>query len=363
MIMAEESISFSKTRVSLPRFVRRMLVLNLLSLTAAVVSAYWDAVEHAKGAVDTFWYPPHYGIYFSILSAAIISGLTLLLILLLPGKLKEKIRSNAALVMLASANALSFSGAPLDVWWHQTYGFHVSQWIPPHLNVIIGSAFAALAVGVYFLDDEPVKVQIRLPRRSRITARNTLLIYCFLLSILIASYLFVEYEIGLTNSVVLGRPVWTYPVLWTGFVLFMISLIAGACRYVGMATLVTSLYVLLHLFSIGVDRALLAYGGETFFPTVLPALAFDVLILFVWFRWGVSERLAVGVSSLVVAGLVSISTPLFWNIFYPNSILIVQPWWTYWPVALAAGVVGGFCGWWCGTSMRKLGPISLVGLE
>lgn len=358
MITAEESTSVSKTRASLPRFVRRLLALNLLSLTAALVSAHWDAVEHAKGAVDTFWYPPHYGIYFSILSAAIISGLTLFLILLLPGKLKEKMRSNAALVLVASANTLSFSGAPLDVWWHQTYGFHVSQWIPPHLNVIIGSAFAALAVGVYFLDDEPVRVPVRLPRLSRLIGRNTLLIYCFLLSILIASYVFVEYEIGLTNPVILGRPPWTYPVLWTGFVLFMISLIAGASRYVGMATLVTGLYVLVHLGSIALDRALLTYAGETFFPTVLPALAFDLLILFVWLKGGVQERLAVGVSSLVVAGLVSITTPLFWSIFYPNSIFIVQPWWTYWPVALATGVVGGFCGWWCGTSMRKLRPMT-----
>ncbi len=360
--MAEESISSSKTRVSLPSFVRRVLALNLLSLTAAVVSAHWDAVEHAKGAVDRFWYPPHYGIYFSILSAAIISGLTLLLILLVPGKLNEKIRSNAALVMLASANTLSFSGAPFDVWWHQTYGFHVSQWIPPHLNVIIGSAFAALAAGVYFLDDEPVGVPVRLLRLSRITARNTLLIYCFSLSILIASYLFVEYEIGLTNSVVLGRPVWTYPVLWTGFVLFMISLIVGASRYVGMATLVTSLYVFIHLVSIGFDRVLLSYGGERFYPTVLPALAFDV-ILFVWLRWSVSERLAMGVLSLLVAGLVSISTPLFWNVFYPNSVLVVQPWWTYWPLALASGVVGASCGWWCGTSMRKLRPMAKARLK
>ena len=131
-----------------------MVALNLVALGTMYLSGQWDAAEHAKGAVDRFWYPPHYGIYFGFLTAALLAGIGLGLVMR-GGRPREQLRKNGALALLATANALNVAGAPFDAWWHTTFGLDLTVWSPPHLHILVATVVAALSCTVYFLDDEP----------------------------------------------------------------------------------------------------------------------------------------------------------------------------------------------------------------
>ncbi len=147
------------------QMVPTMVGLNLVAYLANLLSGYWDAAEHAKGAVDRFWYPPHFGIYFALLVAALVSGWSLTLVLQSPGPVRQKLRRNAALVALALANIMNFTGAPFDAWWHETFGLDESAWSPPHIHLIAGALLAQVCCSVYYLDILPVDARLHPPSR------------------------------------------------------------------------------------------------------------------------------------------------------------------------------------------------------
>ena len=335
--------------------VRAMITLNLVALSAMYLSGQWDAAEHAKGAVDRFWYPPHFGIYFGLLAAAVLSGLGLALILREPGRTGAKLRRNAMLVLVVAANAMSVTGAPFDAWWHATFGIDLTVWSPPHLHIVIGTVAAALACTVYFLDDDPVQSPLRL--LGQYAARHVLAMFALLLALLMASYIFFEYEVGATSATVLSRPLWTYPVLWTGFTLFVLATSTALTRRIGTAALVAALFLVARLAVLWLDRAVLDYRGVVAFPLVVPALAFDLLMLALWPRWGEGHsRLVLALVGLLTGALVAVSTPWYWSMMHVAPTLVVEPWRSFWPAALVAGLLGTGAGWWCGTKLRQLRP-------
>ncbi|HEX6289561.1 MAG TPA: hypothetical protein VFZ66_10240 [Herpetosiphonaceae bacterium] len=337
------------------RIVRFLLTLNLVGFVSMYLSAQWDIAEHAKGAVDRFWYPPHYGIYLGILIAALVPLAGLIVLLRAPGLPFEKLRENPALVMVIVANSLSFTGAPFDAWWHETFGLDLTIWSPPHLHILLGTVLAALGCAVYFLDDEPLHAPLRLLRS--LDGRLVVMIFTLAFALLMAAFLVVEYEGGLQSRDVRARPLWSYPLLWPWLALFMIALFASCTRSIGMATLVMLCYLLVRLAILGFDRAVLDFRGFHAYPLVVPALAFDLALAFGVRRWGTSRRwLIVGGAALLATALVVLTTPLYWRWLGVAPRLTVQPWSAYWPISVGSGILGAFAGWWCGTALRRLRP-------
>lgn len=339
------------------QLVRIMLGLNLGAILTSYLSTRWDVAEHAKGAVDSFWYPPHYGIYFSLLVAALVSLAGLAVVFRGPGLPFEKLRHNPALSFVAVLNGLSFLGAPFDAWWHETYGLDLSSWSPPHIHLIISTVIVILGCMVYFLDHDAVSAPLqRLHLRSRQSAIQT---FALVLSLLVLLVLFIEYEMlnpASTPAFILERPLWFYPLTWTTIILFMLTLYVGVTRRIGLVSLGLALYVVVRLILLGVDRTLFAFDGSPFYPLVIPALALDLTLAVLsrearTLTWrGVLLAAVVGSATLVL------TTPLVWAFFDVATDYTVQPWRSYGPLMIVLGGLSGLGGWWCGTQLRRLRP-------
>lgn len=335
------------------RFVRAMVVLNLVALVAADLSGQWDAAMHARGAVDTFWYPPHYGIYFALLAAATLSGLGLLVLFRAPGTGVARVRGNAALVLMVVANTLGFTGAPFDAWWHQTYGIDLSVWSPPHFHLLLGMVLAALACSTFFLDDAPREAPLR-PLGS-LRPRPALAMAAQAVALLLASFLFFEYEAGLANVAVRERPPWTYPLLWTMFSSFAVALPVATLRVRGTATTAAGIYLLARLAILAFDRGVLGFAGAVPYPLPLPAVAFDLLLARSP-RGTKGPWLRVALAGLGASAVVVSTAPYFWATLGILPELNAAPWATSWPLDLAAGIPSALAGWWAGTTLRRLRP-------
>ena len=339
------------------RFIRRMVLLNLVALAAAYMSGHWDAAMHARGAVEEFWYPPHYGIYFGLGTAAGVSVAGLAILARSPGPSSGRLRGNAALVLIVVANTIGFTGAPFDAWWHATFGIDLSVWSPPHLHLLVGMVLAAIAASVYFLDTGPVASALRALRS--LDPRAWMAVVAIVVGLLLAAFLFFEYEAGLPNAELLARPSWTYPVSYTGFAGFAIALSAGILRIRGAATVVAAVYVLARLGVLGVDRGLLGFDGAVPYPLLVPAIAFDLYAAYAWEGGGIRFPSAYSAGGGALASIaVVLTAPPFWSAVGIFPTILVEPWSSAWPFAVLAGTAGSVAGWWSGTALRRLRPPS-----
>lgn len=108
------------------------------ALFTAVAAGVWDAWWHAVLGRESFWSPPHLLLYTSILTA--IGG----------GIYGWHLTKDKLWKRLAMALSLVLLSAPLDEWWHRTFGVETPQsllifWSPPHL-ILIGAILAAFVL-------------------------------------------------------------------------------------------------------------------------------------------------------------------------------------------------------------------------
>lgn len=340
------------------QMVQLLLSLNLVAFVATYASTQWDLAEHFKGAVDRFWYPPHFGIYFGLLVAALIPLAGLIILLRAPGLPFDKLRANPALVLVIVANGSSFMGAPFDAWWHTTFGIDLTVWSPPHLHLLLSMVLAVLSCAVYFLDDRPAGAAVTLfPGVDR---RVVVLLFTLTMALLIGALFFTEYEIGAQSRDVRARALWTYPVTWSFFALFVLSLLTSSTRLIGMATVVTLCYLVVRWIVLGLDRAVLDFRGFQAYPLVIPALAFDLVLAYLSVRWADRRWLTVGIAGFVAVVVLAVTTPLFWSALDIALRLNVEPWAAYWPIALGSGMLGVAAGWGLGAGLRRLRPSQQV---
>lgn len=118
--------------------------LGLLVLCACLgtVGGTWDAAWHVTLRRENFWTPPHLLLY---------SGTALALLSALTGALNPWARGKSiagldrGFIIAAAGAAIVIGAAPLDDFWHRTFGADVDVWSFPHLVAIGGGA--AINVG------------------------------------------------------------------------------------------------------------------------------------------------------------------------------------------------------------------------
>lgn len=339
------------------RLLRILLGLQVTALAAMFLSGHWDAAEHAKGTVDSFWYPPHYGIYFGILVASLLSGAGLLLLVWgSPVSPFQALKQNTALTLVVVANVLGFTGAPADALWHQIFGIDLTVWSPPHLHLLLGEVLAALACVVYFLAPPRRGDQLLQPLRGQHMGRTLAIVGVLVLALLMSSFLFFEYEAGSRSQLVLARPRWVFPLLWAWYVCFVLGTVTATNRRIGMAIAVALTYDIARLATLAFDRTVLGYESALGYPLLLAALPWDAVLFVVMRRRQTPQGRPWLIAGAIAAAVVAVSTPAFFAAFGIAPELTVTPWLQFGVPAVAAGVLGAGMGWWAGSTLRRLRP-------
>ncbi len=118
---------------------RWILAGMLLSLFLGMTGGTWDAGWHVTFLRETFWSPPHILLY-----AATAGSMFLGLAAVLVARLQRRpIPLGFAIVALGAF--IVIEAAPLDEFWHRTFGRDVDVWSFPHLVALAGGM--AISIG------------------------------------------------------------------------------------------------------------------------------------------------------------------------------------------------------------------------
>jgi hypothetical protein len=112
---------------------------------AALFATSWDDAWHTDLGRDSAWIPPHLLLYGSVAVVGLIVVGWGLRVLVRVRSVRLLLRQRALLVAGAGGLA-TLAAAPVDGWWHATFGRDAVLWSPPHMLVIFASA--ALVSGV-----------------------------------------------------------------------------------------------------------------------------------------------------------------------------------------------------------------------
>jgi hypothetical protein len=113
-------------------------VVGVLGAFLQVAGAQWDVSAHILGIVETFFTPAHTVLYTGIALVAIASfyGLLLQSKTVESGSLPPALFTGASIAAVGSG--LQIIAAPIDFWWHSTYGFDPFLFTPAHSLLIVG---------------------------------------------------------------------------------------------------------------------------------------------------------------------------------------------------------------------------------
>jgi len=103
-----------------------------------IVAAQWDVSAHILGIVETFFTPAHIVLYTGIALVALASFYGLLLQSKTAGNSSLNHSLFAGVSIAAVGSSLQIIAAPIDFWWHSTYGFDPFLFTPAHSLLIIG---------------------------------------------------------------------------------------------------------------------------------------------------------------------------------------------------------------------------------
>jgi hypothetical protein len=109
-----------------------------------IAGANWDVSSHILGIVDTFFTTPHLVLYAGIL-LALVAGL-LGVWITLRGGVDGQI--GLGLKVSLAGSAIQLVAAPLDFWWHDTFGFDPFLFTPTHSMLIVGLALCGIGMTI-----------------------------------------------------------------------------------------------------------------------------------------------------------------------------------------------------------------------
>ncbi len=138
------------------RIYRLLIALLALAAVAGTLGGTWDAAWHVTLRREGFWSPPHILLYagttVSLVVGATAIGSAVLLGWRTPGPWLTLGRPvPIGFVVAALGSAIVLAAAPVDDFWHRTFGPDVDVWSFPHLVAIFGGAMinlgAIMAIG------------------------------------------------------------------------------------------------------------------------------------------------------------------------------------------------------------------------
>ncbi len=110
-----------------------------------VAGANWDVSSHVLGIVDTFFTPPHLVLYLGIL-LVLIAGLIGVWLARQAGAKLRPLFTGFRIAFVGSL--IQLVAGPLDLWWHNTYGFDPFLFTPTHSMLIVGLVLGGVAMAV-----------------------------------------------------------------------------------------------------------------------------------------------------------------------------------------------------------------------
>ena len=113
-----------------------------------VAGAQWDVSAHILGIVETFFTPAHTVLYTGIALVAIAGmyGLILQSKKIEGGSLSPALFTGAGIAAVGSG--LQIIAAPIDFWWHSTYGFDPFLFTPAHSLLIVGLVLGGVGMTI-----------------------------------------------------------------------------------------------------------------------------------------------------------------------------------------------------------------------
>ena len=231
--------------------------IRLRSLAAAVAASsgllfvsggLWDEIWHRRygGFGNDFLWPPHLLLYGSIaLIAALAAGALLVIGLRGSGGLRERVRAEPLLGLIALVSAYLIFSLPSDELWHRIYGRDLTAWSLPHIILVTGIAAVMLSSVPLALSGVP-RGSGRFLERLRAGEVVALVLVAWALTVLLQIGT-AEWE-GL-RAVQSGsgdafrdafwqRPEWLYPVVIVAVALFCGRLVQAATGRIGAASVV-----------------------------------------------------------------------------------------------------------------------------
>ena len=116
---------------------------------AAQVATYWDDSWHTDKGRDEFAIPPHLLLYGGVMLASLaIAAWGVLSWRSVGWKLSgiREVLRDPAMRLAGIGGITTLASAPLDSWWHTSFGRDAVLWSPPHLTAVAGTL--ALVVGL-----------------------------------------------------------------------------------------------------------------------------------------------------------------------------------------------------------------------
>lgn len=120
------------------------LILGTVGLVVAMAGTYWDDSWHTDRGRDEFAAPPHLVLYAGV-ALTLCATLLWALCDARSSGWRTAVRS-PALRLAATGAVTTIVSAPIDEWWHQSFGRDAVLWSPPHLLGVAG--MVTLAAGL-----------------------------------------------------------------------------------------------------------------------------------------------------------------------------------------------------------------------
>ncbi len=253
------------------RLYRSLIVALAVAAILGMMGGTWDAAWHVTLRREGFWSPPHILLYagtsLTMIIGTVALGSALLLGWRTPGPwvtLSRPIPLGFAVAALGSAIVLA--AAPVDDFWHRTFGADVDVWSFPHLVAIAGGFIinlgAVMAVGA------ELRALGGRARGHRLTMLLFLSILCWLMMFSLNWY---------TLVLARWRDSFQYPIV-ASFVTPLALLVAARAFGRGGATLATLGYTIYtaaaHYTLHGLGYALLPFPPLI----VVPAIMIDFVV-------------------------------------------------------------------------------------
>lgn len=325
-----------------------------------VAGGLWDEIWHRRygGFGNDFLWPPHLLLYSSIALIAVLAAGALLVIALRgSGSLRERVRAEPLLGLIALVSAYLIFSLPSDELWHRIYGRDITAWSLPHIILITGIAAVMLSSVPLALSSVP-----RNAGRFLEKLRPAEIVALVLVAWAATMFLQIgtaEWE-GLRavesgsgdafRNAFWQRPEWLYPVVIVSIALFCGRVVQTATGRIGSASAVG---VLVLAFRVGMMAANDARDvGLGFVPHLLILPALLALDLTTWWL-GARDRSGLIGNLVSVAVFVAFALPaLPMLVVYPRVNASTLPGMII--ASLVMGTLAGAAGTGLGARLARL---------